>query len=528
MGCAGCIQCNRVPVTNCRCLLSPREPTDAHPPSSGIQFLPVEILIDIFTLCSRDAILAPLALASVCRFWNTTIATSPPIWNHIFVSDWIPSGDQTQSISFSRALSEIWLVRSSPLPFDVEVDVGDRDMLLPLLVPFIPHVQRWRRLTVNGPGSHDETLDIAGFSPISVPRLQITLRDTSELSTRYESTFVEHALGLSLNVPMMTLPPAVRLAPQHYSFTRLHISERTFDYHPTPRDLLSFLAVCPSLEHFAFDGGLQDVGELPVRQGSTLPVPVLTHLHSLRIYATCAARTLLSHIYAPTLSHLVLEFLNVEVDPPDALHGDDLLYEDGDSDDEAHDFSQSPYTDHATGMGLRNFIKRSRPPLQVLEMDYSDMRTKDFRWCFDRLVQLTKFRIIASDMSDSVIQLLKPETVSAVPGNGHAAGSGISASDAAVGEDVTRVRLPRLRDLYLYNCQQLSGDAIVDAIGARTRYAKVLADSPTGKLPYPGAQANQQPTLEQLEDVIISGCDGFTERHAHLLSRDLRGRLQMP
>src|ERR1700683_1780689 len=60
------------------------------------------------------------------------------------------------------------------------------------------------------------------------------------------------------------------------------------------------------------------------------------------------------------------------------------------------------------GMGLRKLITRSNPPLEVLDMDLSDMRSKDFTWCFDRLSTLRRFRITGSDMSDRVIDLFKP------------------------------------------------------------------------------------------------------------------------
>src|SRR5882762_629850 len=100
-------------------------------------------------------------------------------------------------------------------------------------------------------------------------------------------------------------------------------------------------------------------------------------------------------------------------------------------------------------MGLRKLINRSNPPLEVLDMDLSDMRTKDFAWCFDRLTTLRRFRIIGSDMSDRVINLFKP---------------------GAVPQRATKLRMPRLSTLKLYNCQRLSGKAVVDAIGTRVKF----------------------------------------------------------
>ena len=78
----------------------------------------------------------------------------------------------------------------------------------------------------------------------------------------------------------------------------------------------------------------------------------------------------------------------------------------GDSDDEANDFSRSPWTDHATGMGLRNLFRHGIPPLRELIMDYADLRTKDFKWLFERMPELELFYIVASDLSDNVVGAL--------------------------------------------------------------------------------------------------------------------------
>lgn len=189
--------------------------------------------------------------------------------------------------------------------------------------------------------------------------------------------------------------------------------------------------------------------------------------------------------------------------------------EEGDSDDEAGDFSQSPWSDHATGMGLRNLIRRSNPPLQVLEMDYADMRTKDFLWCFDRLDTLIEFRIVASDMSDKVIQLLAPYHVNERP---RSVGSWSSEQDELVEHvgnlwplEPPRVRLPRLTALEFWNCQRLTGDAVVAAIGARVRYTDQVAD---------------RNAYSKLSDVAVIGCADFLPRHADRLVPVLGVRLR--
>jgi len=121
-------------------------------------------------------------------------------------------------------------------------------------------------------------------------------------------------------------------------------------------------------------------------------------------------------------------------------------------------------------------------------MDFCDMRTKDFRYVFDRLPLLEDFHIVASDMSDKVINLLRP----------------IEPRE----DRVVCLRLPRLKRLRLTNCQRLSGKAIVEAVAARVKW--------TDK-EYPDYT---------LVDVIISGCEGFSQWDRHVLSTEIGNRLR--
>jgi hypothetical protein len=151
-------------------------------------------------------------------------------------------------------------------------------------------------------------------------------------------------------------------------------------------------------------------------------------------------------------------------------------------------------------MGIRKLLSRSRPPLEILDMDLSDMRTKDFRWVFDKLPDLKQFSIVGSDMSDSVITLFMPFTV----GDGHEDGQ----EQEQDGERMS-VRLPQLSVLKMYSCQQLSGDALVKALSARVHYTDHATPDAT------------------LTTVVISNCNNFTASHAQELSWDLHDRLHI-
>jgi hypothetical protein len=195
-------------------------------------------------------------------------------------------------------------------------------------------------------------------------------------------------------------------------------------------------------------------------------------------------RILLSNLDTPRLENLFLSHNNIHY-PLLASGG---AASDGGSDDEANDFSQSPSSDKATGIGLRKLLKRSSPPLRILNMDFSDMRTKDFQYVFDRLPCLEDFVIVGSDMSDKVVNLLRP----------------VSCPDA---ETPSYVRLPRLRKLGLLNCLRMTGDTIVGAIQERVAWTDLHTPVWT------------------LVEVDVASCSGFHRAHLSQLQQSLGNRL---
>lgn len=244
-------------------------------------------------------------------------------------------------------------------------------------------------------------------------------------------------------------------------------------------DILEFLASSPELESFFLSGYPHDEPE-PAR----CPLVRLPNLVTLHLKSTCFVRILLSNLDTPRLENLILADLNVSY--PLLASG---ATEEGASDDEANDFSQSPSSDKATGMGLRKLLKRSSPPLRMLNMDLSDMRTKDFQYVFDRLSCLEDFVIVGSDMSNRVVNLLRP----------------VSSLDATA---PSYVRLPHLRKLGLMHCLRMTGDAIVHAI--RDRAAWTDFHTP----------------LWTLVEVDVTSCSGIEVAHRSKLRQILGSRLR--
>jgi hypothetical protein len=90
-------------------------------------------------------------------------------------------------------------------------------------------------------------------------------------------------------------------------------------------------------------------------------------------------------------------------------------------------------------------------------------------------------------MSDRVINLFKP---------------------GAVPQRATKLRMPRLSTLKLYNCQRLSGKAVVDAIGTRVKFTDEMTPDST------------------LENFTIVDCIDFLPQDTEKLSKDLGARLR--
>ncbi|KAG9315656.1 hypothetical protein JVU11DRAFT_3301 [Chiua virens] len=452
---------------------------------TSVHSFPPELLIDIFIhTCRAGALFAPLAICAVCKFWRDVCVASPRIWQLIIVND------SYRRISSIKAQADIWIARSDPLPFSVDVELTDFERVLPIMSCFLPYLHRWMdcRISFDGRTTHTRLSDFTLSAPRRVlHHLDVRLKvpfdtdgnDDGKIFFSWGTSFFRH---ISMKVTASSLPPPNSINTLY--FTSLDITESSCTQTVRSPELLSFLVRCPNLEHFYLHGVSSEEGILSTPHA----IVTLPRLHTLLLGLICIQRSILSHIHLPALRELRLHHLNMDVSLDSYL-----TEEQGDSDDEADDFSQSPSSDHHTGMGFRKLIQRSRPPLEILDMDLSDMRTKDFKWVFDRLPHLKQFSIVGSDMSDKVVQLFKPVPMQAAPGTaGH-----------------YRVRLPRLTTLKLVGGQQFSGDALVDALSDRIAYTDAATPN------------------ETLTNVVVSGCPNFTANDGIRLSSLLHERLHL-
>jgi hypothetical protein len=278
---------------------------------------------------------------------------------------------------------------SHPLDFDVLLIVENSDNILPLLSPLLPSIARWRSLTLLGDHQNSIHLpltpEVLGPKPLEMLHILVSPPDdpdtapTSEAIQDIRSPFLcgdnpedkmyggdnsfQTCIHLSRLLRSQFISPL--------SYTIVTLSELSVTIWTPIHDVLDFLTALPKLESFYYRGVKVDPGPTSSTPKGPLPVPYLPALHTLDIGTTCAIRPLLSNLDVPRLERLYLSDVNVSfpIHSADASHADR-----GDSDDEARDFSLSPWSDHATGMGLRKLIGRCQPKLRVLEMCYSDMR----------------------------------------------------------------------------------------------------------------------------------------------------------
>ncbi|KAJ4482185.1 hypothetical protein J3R30DRAFT_3699562 [Lentinula aciculospora] len=457
--------------------------------------LPAELLIETFAFCAAADPLAPLTLGAVCRFWKKVVDESPRIWQVVILDD-------KRSLAASQSQARLWISRSAPLQLDVKLHIEDADNVLFLLAPFLPVFHRWRQLTITG--AQEESICLSDtFSRLDMLNdLSISVGDDKHADVVGRSTFVQYSPlwpnRIAMNIWLTKLPQRELMTALR--FTSLSITEQSpHSTRPDSTAVLVMLKSCPLLESFTLSGWM----DADVHGSHLPPVVSLPRLHTMHLRRTTLARAILSHVNAPVLRTLYLANLNIghRISPES--------FEPGDSEDEAHDYSQSPWTDQATGMGLRNLIARCNPPIKSLEMDYSDMRTKDFIYVFEHLTELEDFLIVASDMSNTVIRLLKPYDEAALAAQSNAALTSEENDDPCLSPAPSlTVRLPHLRNLELYNCHRISGDTIVETLMQRFKYTDRFTPENT------------------MEELIISECEQFRFQHQDMLAKEMGPRFK--
>ncbi|KAL1748013.1 hypothetical protein HDZ31DRAFT_30638 [Schizophyllum fasciatum] len=481
--------------------------------------LPTELVIEILEFCVLNDPSSPPVLAGVSAAFHTIVNNTPSLWRRIELRDDI------LSIPSLQRKARIWMEKSFPLPFEVDLDIEQTsDNIFPLLLPVIPQLQRCDHCSIKGKRKEDHVFSGANSAVPRVGKVVIAMRGGAEgeeddadilsgidqpVRTFYQSQFSDtdyismyvRLTSLSRILPHLTPPDALAGIEALTIGTAWHAPGCI-----APALVLDLLRCFARLRSFTYLGRI-DPAAIQAPAPAAPPVR-LARLSYLRLSNICSTRLLVARLAAPALEDCVLESLNIDTSHTDGgefFAADYLAHADaeGEGEEGAHiadDPSQSPWSDWSTGRGIRALWANAPfGALRILEMDYADMRSRDFRFVFERLTRLETFKLVASDMSDRVFRWLGPQL-----GQEGEDDPGLSATPEH------GVFLPSLRNLNLIKCNRLSADVIVDVLTRRMIHCnRVQAD----KLSLPCV-------LEEIDLVEILGF------HPAMDGTRLRDRLQ--
>ena len=469
---------------------------------ASINYLPVELLLLIFKVLAEEHPDSLCSLLRVNKQWHSILSSEHVAWQNLVMND-AEFGDG----STLRGMAKMWFRRADPLPVDVNLQTRRRDSMIPIMSYLLPNVHRWGNVTFferrmhfrfaqRATPSHDSPSPQESLESVLVtiqPRksvssdLEVPLSHVGSPSVasfepkpyktvnfQDNSSYLKELFVLGVR----SLPQPEMVAP-FMTVTSLTLVNHSTEIDFPTHQAIPFLSAFPALENLRFSNHneLAMVLDPEYRADCHQVMPaLLPRLHYLAVMGICSSRCILTHLALPkmTVLHLIHINSSTEYDHP-------RMSDPGDSDDEANDFSRSPWTDHATGMGLRNLFRHGIPPLRELIMDYADLRTKDFKWLFERMPELELFYIVASDLSDNVVGALSvsedaPESEECAHEESSANVTGLWNTDNLAHYMQRRrhsrqILLPRLTRLKLTKCQKTSGDAVVQMVRSRVRAA---------------------------------------------------------
>lgn len=451
--------------------------------ASSWSVLPPELLNRIFACCLEDDPDFWPTLCLVNGTWRDVVQSHRNLWQSLKLSD-----ADFDAVRLRRK-ADLWMSRSGNLPVDVEFNMQYGDSILPLLSYTAPFVDRWRNVryklgsvyfvdALDDEKPELELLSVTMYPTDSlasdVPTFYGTERTVNssfkwqDWGSRIHSDNKGRLSAISVS-DLLALPPPGVMAPLN-SITHLFIQSRSLMNEIPAHQLVQFLTALPALKWL-------EMGHLHLLNPEYRPdcqeiIPVeLPNLQSLNIKNIISSRCFISHVITPQLCTLKFTHVNTA-----RVFDHPYPEESGDSDDEAHDYSRSPWSDHATGMGLRNLFSRCTPPLGELVLDYADLRTKDFIWAFEKMRSLERLTIVASDMSDNVARALVP-----------------------VGDWLP---LPALAHLRLEKCHKLSGSAITNMIKTRINAAAAGLMTPLQTLEIISCEGFLQVQFEEIVEVF--------------------------
>lgn len=375
--------------------------------------IPEELLAKIFEHCVADGwTRAPIVVSHVCSAWRKA-AMAPRVWSYVYLD--------AESID-ALGRTRFWLQRARQAPLHVHLVASWRTpntQLVDTIVLLRRRASQWAFLKVDMDWLANTRFAISNFTrPMPMLReveIQTQSREDgdAEESLALDEVFSQDlAPNLShIHFSCNILPTNLRL-PTHITSLHLNIYESPVSHPLANSALVDLLERLSGLETLTVQ--LPLVYEAQLLNDDIERTVDLPNLRSLTLYGPTDLNGLLAHIRAHNLRELHLRSLE-----------------------------EVGYRQEPLGPTLTQFLDKSQPSLELLELHDIDLSPETFEDCFWALPDLRTLRLHESSISDDTLRLL-------------------SGGDAMC---------PKLTHLDLRWCSHLGGRALVDLV--RDRQAAV-------------------------------------------------------
>ncbi len=230
--------------------------------------------------CVYNEPLAPLTLREVCRWWYSIVDNISRLWQTVPLND-------AYGGMFPEQQAALWTTRSQPFEYNIELNIGDPQTILPLISPFLSSIDRWKSFRFTGSNRDDELLPPTfRLTQENLTHLHLCLHDNDqeewdddESRITFSPISPEDSFNYAMNLWVVKLPSPLLLS--SLRFVHVTIAEGGIGgLHAQPNEILGFLTACPELESFFLSGFPHDG---PIDR--PLPIVRLPNLITLQLKA---------------------------------------------------------------------------------------------------------------------------------------------------------------------------------------------------------------------------------------------------
>ncbi|KAF7795884.1 hypothetical protein EIP86_007051 [Pleurotus ostreatoroseus] len=385
--------------------------------------IPEELLAKIFEHCVACGwSLAPVVVSHVCSAWRKA-ALSPRVWSHLYVNSESPD---------VLARTRFWLsmARSSPLHVSIlSTWRTNSEQLLNAVTLLNRRASQWQTFSIDSDMLRHADL-VASNCLQQVPKLH-EISVSTQINFEQDLDGEQERLNLAAAFDAERAPalkelhftctaiPTQLTFPSHITVLHLSLRESLPARPLSAVGILNLLDTLSSLEDLTLTMPL--FYEHPyISEDNTERTVTFSKLKSVTMYGPTDLNGFIAHLYAPALRRLRLRSLE-----------------------------DTGYRQESVGPTLLEYIHRSSPPLEVLELHDIDLTPEYFAAAFLSLPALHTLCLHESSISDATLSLLE---------SGRRGGG----------------RCPRLTHLDLRWCGQLTGKALVNLVASRAGALPIL------------------------------------------------------